>query len=1359
MLISLLSFSAPLSAQSIPCFLVDGGELRTPEGSTIVRVCLDDMDEGLTEIVRTGFQGGNSQYFITTPAGFIIEILDGSPPFDLREYGAISFVITSIAYTGELSNFDLGDNICAIETDGCISFSNPLMVNRQEGEGCDLFCRVEAGSIALSEDGGTATERCISGGQSEEVAVTLSGEVAGDSTTYLITDDQGNILTIPEDNGPFDLSAAGSGTCLIWHLAFDEGLFGLAVGNNADDFDGCFSLSNPITVERTAVAGGTLSLPEGGDALDFCIDDGAPDVYTVFLTDNTGSNSAWIITDTSLNILSLPSGPPFDLSDADEGICLLWHLSFTGDILGTDIGANVADLSGCYDLSNPITATRNSGINCENLFIATPTGMSEAPCPVTSNGGGSFEIQLDGNTASVGGSFSLLSSDFDVNIGAHIHLGVAGQNGPVLFPLTPILDDNLRGGEFLPTDNTFVLTDEQLEALRDRELYVNIHTLDFPAGEIRGQFLPGGTPVVRRATLSGIEEVPSIMTLANGEVWLELKEDQLTVSGSFTNLQGDLATEILGGAHIHEAMAGRTGPVLFPLNLEVDEDQRTAVIKADSNVFLLTEAQIETFNNSGLYVNVHSEFVRTGELRGQITDLSTTNFQANLSGHQARPVAINTFGNGKIIISSNGQTRIQLSGSVDDLQDTIATAIAGGAHLHLGLAGSSGPIVFPLNITLDEDGLGGVWLPADNEFTVTPEQLDALLNRELYLNVHTGSVPSGEVRGQVLHPAKGYFGSNLAGINANPVANKTTGTGFMLYELCDASLVATGSFSSLASDFAEAIAGGSHIHNGDAASTGGIAFILNAQVADSLRSGTYLGKENTFQINEAERMTLLEGGYYFNLHTTNFPSGEIRGQLLRDDDAFPSGPVIATPEDGAIITVFDGGSDLENGSFVAATDLNNDLLVYTVEVTAPEDPDFVQAFACLKVGQDTVSNATIDAIYDTLIANGAMVGTSIPLSYRVIASDGSVATPGPAREITLVLSDPPCEVDGGVLVLATGGTTDTICAGDNIADPFNVILTDTIGEAFTYLVVNDQGIILDLPSGQPFDFDNAGAGACTLYAVSHDGTLTGAVPDASIDSLSGCFDLSNPIIITRLTGDDCTNGFLAINEVNYRGYVEIENNRSHTIDIGGFALVSNGTSRLIRNLAIECGELLLKPGDQVTVDASSLITLAHDELALLRHLEDPTSLLSYLAWGEGEQEGQSMAISMGLWSANTRLGIPSPTVSLQRIPAIEVVTYALGAPTPCAPNQLTTATQQAAVEQLRIIPNPFADFLSLEVTGGPISTTQVDILDLKGRLLFSRELRLSEGRNELNLGQLAAGAYLLRLTNQDGVSVARIIKR
>lgn len=112
------------------------------------------------------------------------------------------------------------------------------------------------------------------------------------------------------------------------------------------------------------------------------------------------------------------------------------------------------------------------------LFVANLTGAQEVP-PNSSTATGTATLTLspDETTARVSVRFNGLSS---AQTDAHIH-GPAqpGVSGPVLFPL-PLGQIN---------DFQVNLTPAQVVDLKNGLLYVNIHTGNFTAGEIRGQFL------------------------------------------------------------------------------------------------------------------------------------------------------------------------------------------------------------------------------------------------------------------------------------------------------------------------------------------------------------------------------------------------------------------------------------------------------------------------------------------------------------------------------------------------------------------------------------------------------------------------------------------------------------------------------------------------------------------------------------------------------------------------------------------------------------------------------------------------------------------------------------------------------
>ena len=112
-------------------------------------------------------------------------------------------------------------------------------------------------------------------------------------------------------------------------------------------------------------------------------------------------------------------------------------------------------------------------------------GRFEVP-PVDTDASGSATATLEGDTLTVTGDFDDLSSNlYDVDGSpAHIHVGDAGENGPIAFPLEVSADDDAQGGSFSLTQR--LSTDEQA-VFRAGGYYINVHTETYQDGEIRAQ--------------------------------------------------------------------------------------------------------------------------------------------------------------------------------------------------------------------------------------------------------------------------------------------------------------------------------------------------------------------------------------------------------------------------------------------------------------------------------------------------------------------------------------------------------------------------------------------------------------------------------------------------------------------------------------------------------------------------------------------------------------------------------------------------------------------------------------------------------------------------------------------------------
>lgn len=153
-------------------------------------------------------------------------------------------------------------------------------------------------------------------------------------------------------------------------------------------------------------------------------------------------------------------------------------------------------LASCLFLAGVPALSANQGQ--ESNFVAHLSGDEEVP-PVETNATGQaiFKLSKDGESI----DYRLNVANIE-NVGAaHIHLAPAGQNGPVvvwLYPDSPPpqpipgrTQGTLAKGTITAADIVGPMAgssiDDLVEEMAAGNTYVNVHTEQQPAGEIRGQ--------------------------------------------------------------------------------------------------------------------------------------------------------------------------------------------------------------------------------------------------------------------------------------------------------------------------------------------------------------------------------------------------------------------------------------------------------------------------------------------------------------------------------------------------------------------------------------------------------------------------------------------------------------------------------------------------------------------------------------------------------------------------------------------------------------------------------------------------------------------------------------------------------
>ncbi|MBC7487833.1 MAG: CHRD domain-containing protein [Cytophagaceae bacterium] len=343
------------------------------------------------------------------------------------------------------------------------------------------------------------------------------------------------------------------------------------------------------------------------------------------------------------------------------------------------------------------------------------SGANENPA-VTTTASGTVEGSLNktSNKLTYKISYSNLTPT-----GMHIHAGFAGVNGAVAIDLgTPTSS---------PAEATVLLTDAQEEDLLAGKLYVNIHTSGNAGGELRAQILTNDIVLYQNA-LSGANQVPAVTTTSTGTFYGTFNKSTKIMNYTFV-----YSGTTPNGAHIHDGLAGATGGVVFTL-------ATPAAGTTSGTTLAFTDAQVANLEAGKMYVNVHTAANGNGEVRAQLANENVWVYNnITLSGANEVP-AVTASSSGKAYVTYNA-----LSSKLDYVLITNMLT-ANGAHLHAGAIGAAGAVLYTL--TTPAAGAGDVTTTGTvNAVSATDAQ--TLKAGNTYINIHTATNASGELRGQV----------------------------------------------------------------------------------------------------------------------------------------------------------------------------------------------------------------------------------------------------------------------------------------------------------------------------------------------------------------------------------------------------------------------------------------------------------------------------------------------------------------------------------------------------------------------------------------------------------------------------------
>ena len=135
-----------------------------------------------------------------------------------------------------------------------------------------------------------------------------------------------------------------------------------------------------------------------------------------------------------------------------------------------------------------------TGPEDDTEFEASLTGAAERPTPVTTTATGSATVEINDDNSTM--TFSVSVTGLTSPTMAHIHVGSTSVAGPIAVNLLPtppavgvftgvLATGTITAGQVINGETFATLAAK----IRAGTAYINVHTVAFPDGELRGQLV------------------------------------------------------------------------------------------------------------------------------------------------------------------------------------------------------------------------------------------------------------------------------------------------------------------------------------------------------------------------------------------------------------------------------------------------------------------------------------------------------------------------------------------------------------------------------------------------------------------------------------------------------------------------------------------------------------------------------------------------------------------------------------------------------------------------------------------------------------------------------------------------------
>ena len=333
----------------------------TSDGGDSLYFCANAINLDSIHFSTSALTSLKKAWFLVDSAQVIIQMTD-QDRFDFDTSGNVSLAVYGATYTGNLVIM-VGDTLTTNPvSDACYALSANVIPIFAGDPGL-----VDGGTV--SSDLGDTIYVCVSDGVEDFVTLTHTSS-AESQYSYVITDENGKILVITEDN-LINFEGAGAGSGFIYGLSHANPLPGLLGKNILEPLAiGCYDLSqNKLILKRSSVEPFDISSVLG-DTLKPCISPDSKDTLDIQFS-SSGADKALILASLDGIVLDYVLGDRLALADLSSSSGMIWGLSYGGNLnihIGDTLSkTSLSDL--CYARSENFLVLNGTYVSGDSIFV------------------------------------------------------------------------------------------------------------------------------------------------------------------------------------------------------------------------------------------------------------------------------------------------------------------------------------------------------------------------------------------------------------------------------------------------------------------------------------------------------------------------------------------------------------------------------------------------------------------------------------------------------------------------------------------------------------------------------------------------------------------------------------------------------------------------------------------------------------------------------------------------------------------------------------------------------------------------------------------------------------------------------